>query len=413
MTIPTIDNIRSNKLGYLNESTRKRLSLISFAVWGFTILFVRAGESLDRIPSDPGDDYFRAAALEPIKSLFLKADNQLIVGIRLLSEIVILFPFRYQAIVTNILVIGIWVLTSLLIVYIIQLESSNKLISYIGGTLFLVAPAMSESQLGNIGGTRWALYGAVAFAISSPKFRSNHFLVLIGLIILLGITHPLALVLLPGALHWLFFASKAERQKIRIIFSVFVVCFIIQLIASGIFNGSQIGRLNTAVFWPWQGAGAFWWFNWLFPPLLACSILCLRLLIGSRYSLKNTFATLLALQSLSISIATYALAGIGDRYMIIPFALSGTSAFIMLFDLRSKLRRFFIPILVLTIFLALVPIVKWFPASWYLTDQPNWRLQIDTATTRCKINGSGEVLLFFSPDRAEPYSCQEILSRNS
>lgn len=401
------------KSGHLNEKIFKRLWLVSFAVWGSTILFLRMTESIDRIPSDPGDDYFRTASLESLRSLFSKADNQLIVGIRLLSEIILIFPFRYQAISTNILVIGIWVMASTLIVQIIQLESSSKLISYIGGTLFLTAPAMSESQLGNIGGTRWALYGAIAVAISSPKFRSSHFRVLLGLIVVLGISHPLALVLLPGALHWMFFAPKAERQKGRIVFSVLVVCFLIQLITSGILSGAQIGRRNTAVFWPWDGAGAFWWFNWLFPPLLAFSCLCLQFSIGSRFSLRNTFPMLLALQSLSISITTYALAGIGDRYMIIPFALSGTSAFILLFELRYALRRFFAPILVLGIFFVLVPTIKWFPAGWYLTGQPSWRLQIDTATTRCKSDMSSEVLLYFSPDRSERYSCQEILSRNS
>jgi len=384
-----------------------------FAFLGYLISFGRITESIDRIPSDPGDDYFRTAALQPIKSLFWKADNQLIVGIRLLSEIVILFPFRYQAILTNILVVSFWVMASVLIVYIIELESGSKLVSFIGGILFLAAPAMSESHLGNIGGIRWALYGATAVAISSPKFRSNQFRFLLALILLLGITHPLAVALIPGALLWVIFASKHDLRKSRVVFVVIAACFIIQLVASGILSGEQIGRRNTAVYWPWDGAGAFWWFNWLFPPLLAISCLCFRWRFGPRYSSKFTFATLLAFQSLSISFTTYALAGIADRYLIIPFALSGISAFIILFELRFTLRRFFAPILISAIILALVPITKWFPAGWYLTGQTGWRVQIDTATTLCKSDASKEILLYFSPNRSEPYSCQEILGRNS
>lgn len=394
-------------------TTVKRMWFIPFAVWGFIILFARMSESIDRIPNDPGDEYFRAAALEPIKNLFSKTDNQLIVGIRFLCELVILFPFRYQAIITNILVAGVWVMASLLIVHIIKLESRNNLISYICGTLFLVTPAMSESQLGNIGGTRWALYGVVAVAISSPKFRSRHVFVIFGLVVVLGFTHPLALAVLPGALHWLFFSSKDDRQKSRFIFCAIVAGFIVQLIASGILSGTQIGRRDTAVFWPWDDAGAFWWFNWLFPPLLAISCLCLRFAIRNRYSLNSVFPTLLAIQSLTISITTYALAGISDRYMIVPFALSGISALITLLELRTVLRRIYAPIVILAILFAFVPTIKWFPAGWYLTGQQEWRTQIDAATTKCKSDPSSEILLYFSPDRSEPYSCREILSRNS
>lgn len=399
-----------NPLSALNNGLT---GLMSFALLGFVISFARIRESIDRIPSDPGDEYFRTAALEPIKSLFTKADNQLIVGIRLLIEIVILFPFRYQAIVTNVLVVIFWVMTSVLIVYIIELESKSRLISYIGGILFLAAPAMSESHVGNIGGIRWALYGATAIAISSPMFRSNHFSFLLVLIMLLGITHPLTAFIVPGALHWLFFASKPDLRRGRIVIGVIAACFILQFAASGMLNGTPVGRLNTAVFWPWAGAGLFWWFNWLFPPLLAISCLFFRWIIGHRFSSKFTFATILALQSLSISVATYALAGISDRYLIIPFALSGISAFMILFELRSKLRLFFAPIFISSIIFALVPIIIWFPAGFFLTGQTTWRAQIDAAMATCEIDSASHILLYFSPDRSESYTCQEIFSRNS
>jgi len=395
----------------LGESTKRLIGMFLFALVGFTISFARISQSIDRIPSDPGDEYLRTAALKPISSLFSYADNQLIVGIRLLSELVILFPFRDQAIVTNILVVIFWVIASVIIFHIIELESKSKLVATIGGILFLAAPATSESQLGNIGGIRWALYGVTAVAVSSPIFRSNHFRVLLGLIVLLGITHPLAAALMPGVIHLLRNASKSDRRRGRIAFSVISSLFILQFIASGSFSGSPTGRLNTAVFWPWTGAGAFWWFNWLFPPLLAIVCLLFRWNFGRRYSSNLTFATLLAFQSLSISIAPYALAGIADRYLIVPFALSGTSAFIILFESRSTLRQFFVPIFISAIILALVPIVKWFPASWYLTGQTTWRVQIDAANSLCIFDPTSDVILHFSPDRSEPYSCQEILSR--
>lgn len=412
MTI-TVQDCHSKIPAKASASIPKRVWFIPFAVWGFAILFARMGNSIGRIPSDPGDEYFRAAALQPIKSLFLRTDNQLIVGIRFLSELVVLFPFRYQAIVTNVLVAGVWVLASILIVQIVQSESHSKFISFIGGTLFLVAPALSESQLGNIGGIRWALYGVAAVAISSPKFRSNHVRVLLGLIVLLGLTHPLALAIFPGALHWLFVSSKVDRRKSTVILCVIVACFAVQLVASEMLGGAQIGRLNTAVFWPWDGAGAFWWFNWLFPPLLAVSCLCVHFIVRNKPFTNTDFAALLAFQSFTISFTTYALAGISDRYLIVPFVLSGTSAFIMLFELKFFLQRLYSPMLLAAVFLALVPIIKWFPAGWYLTGQQTWRSQVDSAIMKCNLDPSTEILLYYASGVSESYSCLEIFSRNS
>jgi hypothetical protein len=150
---------------------------------------------------------------------------------------------------------GLWALGALFVARLYSKTTTHLLWSTTIGLLVILAPAASESQLGNIGGTRWLLYLVVALMISNTDqyfeiLMSNRRLFgLAILILLLGLTNPISFALIPGlavTYFWQWKSLSARMSK----FNLMVIGLILLTIAIQLFSVLQtdreIGRKSTA-----------------------------------------------------------------------------------------------------------------------------------------------------------------------
>ena len=88
-------------------SLQKKFNQIGLSVLIFTISAVgRVIYSADRLPPDPGYGFFEESHNSNLWVIFRTEGGYLDVPRRLLSEVVVLFPIRYSALIGT----GLWVL---------------------------------------------------------------------------------------------------------------------------------------------------------------------------------------------------------------------------------------------------------------------------------------------------------------
>jgi hypothetical protein len=285
------------------------------------------------------------------------------------------------------------------------------------GLLVILAPAASESQLGNIGGTRWLLYLVVALMISNTDqyfkiLMSNRRLFgLAVLILLLGLTNPISFALIPGlavTYFWQWRSLSARMSK----FNLMVIGLILLTIAIQLFSVLQtdreIGRKSTATYFLWSGAGFYWKFI-VFAPIAVVGVVLFLLQRNHRHIAHSRTILLLCIQSASIYIATYVLAGISDRYLIAPYVLSFVALVVLVSEIGVRKRKFDSIIMVTSLAVALLASILWFSASTYLTSGLSWSNQIDNVVEQCSTDREASVQLVFSDGNPNDVPCDYIL----
>ena len=403
---------------FLIRHNRKDLMLLC---GGWFLLFVvyllRILESFRSIPADPGSDYLIDASRDGLMSLFQSADGQIIFGIRSLANIISLLPTQTHAIAMGLIVGGLWALGALFVARLYSKTTNHLLWSMTIGLLVILAPAASESQLGNIGGTRWLLYLVVALMISNTDqyfeiLMSNRRLIgLAILILLLGLTNPIAFALIPGLAVTCFWQWKSLSARVSK-FNLMMIGLILLTIAVQLFSVLQtdreIGRKSTATYFLWSGAGFYWKFI-VFAPIAVIGVVLFVLQRNHRHITHSRTILLLCIQSASIYLATYALAGLGDRYLIAPYVLSFVALSGLISEVDVRQRKFDATIMIAPLAIAFLASILWFPANSYLTSGLSWSDQIDNAIEKCSIDREGPVQLIFSDGNPNDVPCDYIL----
>jgi hypothetical protein len=383
----------------------------------FVVYLVKIRHSMFFIPADPGIDYLIDANRGSLENLTILADGQLVVGYKIIANSISVLSPRSHALAMGIVIAGLWALGATFIARFYSKITNHLMWSMTIGLLVILAPAASESQLGNIGGTRWLLYLVVALMISntdqySKILMSNRRLFgLAILILLLGLTNPISFALIPGlavTYFWQWRSLSARMSK----FNLMVIGLILLTIAIQLFSVLQtdreIGRKSTATYFLWSGAGFYWKFI-VFAPIAVVGVVLFLLQRNHRHIAHSRMILLLCIQSASIYIATYVLAGISDRYLIAPYVLSFVALVVLVSEIGVRKRKFDSIIMVTSLAVALLASILWFSASTYLTSGLSWSNQIDNVVEQCSTDREASVQLVFSDGNPNDVPCDYIL----
>jgi hypothetical protein len=383
----------------------------------FVVYLVKIRHSMFFIPADPGIDYLIDANRGWLENLTILADGQLVVGYKIIANSISVLSPRSHALAMGIVIAGLWALGATFIARFYSKITNHLLWSTTIGLLVILAPAASESQLGNIGGTRWLLYLVVALMISNTDqyfkiLMSNRRLFgLAILILLLGLTNPISFALIPGlavTYFWQWRSLSARMSK----FNLMVIGLILLTIAIQLFSVLQtdreIGRKSTATYFLWSGAGFYWKFI-VFAPIAVVGVVLFLLQRNHRHIAHSRTILLLCIQSASIYIATYVLAGISDRYLIAPYVLSFVALVVLVSEIGVRKRKFDSIIMVTSLAVALLASILWFSASTYLTSGLSWSNQIDNVVEQCSTDREASVQLVFSDGNPNDVPCDYIL----
>jgi hypothetical protein len=381
------------------------------------LYLLRIQGSISFLAADPGLDYFASASVNGWKSVFELADGQLIIGIRILANFISAFPITFIAIATGLTVAGLWAIgAAVLYLLHFQLTGSHSW-SFLLGVFTIVNPAASESQLGNLGGTRWLFYLIVAYSLANPKIlirlsKSRQTIVSsILFVLLLGLTNPMTFAILPGLFICFYWHRRNLNQILRkfyfsLIFTI-IATTVIQLVAV-FYNQREFGRQSTATYVLWAGSGFYWKFIF-FAPIAVICVVTFLMARGRSKGDETKVVVLLSIQSLSVFIANYILAGIADRYLIAPYVLSFSALMFVLNNSWSVQSMFERVLSISTITVALASSVIWFSANSYLISGLDWSEQISNAKIECANKDLESVLIIFSDGNPNEVSCEYVL----
>jgi len=125
-----------------------------------------------------------------------------------------------------------------------------------------------------------------------------------------------------------------------------------------------------------------------------------------RQSQRRQLWNLLAVNSVLLSVASYLLGGITDRYFVVPMTLTWVAAALLLqeFWVRfGSVGRFIAIAVILTL---LVPTAKWFKAGWYLTSGESWHSQVVAARMECESTDVRSVRIGVTPVGSHETACE-------
>lgn len=372
----------------------------------------RIRNSFDRLPVDPGYEFFEDTYRHGISALVRTEGGYLDIPRRVFAEVVTLFPIRQTGNVGSI----IWLLmasaTAVFVAAMIKRIHPSKVLAVACGACVVLAPSASESQIGNQSVVKWFLILVAIVVVSLPKehqlsARTTAFLVLLS-----GVSNPMTfLAAIPFGVSLLQRKLDLKSSRTRLILGAFIIGFVIQL-AFWKTTGVGVQKYDTRTYALWPGAGAFWYYNLIIPPLTCAAFVVRSMLPEWSWCPKpSRFVLNLSLTGLVLFFVTYALSGIGDRYFVIPQIL----AFIVvaIYTVQHFEGTTFILRAALAVSIAIFcrATVKWYDAGWFLADGPKWSEQVDAARAKCEVDSTLVIKLEQALGTTD-LPCSAILSRN-
>jgi hypothetical protein len=368
--------------------------------------------SFDRLPVDPGYEFFEDTYKHGVSALVKTEGGYLDIPRRMIAEIVTLFPLRQTGNVGSL----IWLLmvsaTAVFVAAMIKRIHPSKFLAIACGACVVLAPSASESQIGNQSVVKWFLILIAIVVVSLPEEHQLSASTTAFLVLLSGVSNPMTfLVAVPLGLSLLQRKLDLKDSRTRLILGAFIIGFVIQLV-SWKTTGIGVQKYETRTYSLWPGAGAFWYYNFIIPPL-TCAAFVLRSMLPewSWCPKPSRFVLNLSLTGLVLFLVTYGLSGIGDRYFVVPQIL----AFIVvaIYAVQHFEGTGFILRAALAVSIAIFcrASVKWYDAGWFLADGPKWSEQVDAATTKCEADSTLVIKLeqaFGTTD----LPCSAILSRS-
>ena len=378
----------------------------------FAVGYGRIRHSFDRLPVDPGYEFFEDSFQNGLSVLVKTEGGYLDIPRRMIAELVTVFPLRLTGSAGSFIWLLLVSATALFVSAMMKRVHRSNLLAIACGTAVVIAPSASESQIGNQSVVKWFLILIAIMVVSLPKehqlsARTTAFLVLLS-----SVSNPMTiLAAVPLGLTLLQRELKLRDSRTILIVGAFVVGFAIQVI-SWRTTGVGIQKYETRTYALWPGAGAFWYYNFIIPPLTCAAFVVRAMLPNWSWCPKpSRFILNLSLTGLVLFTATYALSGIADRYFVVPQIL----AFIVValyaaqhFEGTNFVLRVSLAISIAIFFRASV---KWYDAGWFLADGPKWSDQVDAAIAKCEVD-SKLVIKLEQAFGTTDLPCSAILSRS-
>ncbi len=397
-----------------NVESRLKLSHASWlalvSAGYLAVIFSRNWSALGRFPADPGYLYMGDALRNPLSFVFSPNWAYLDVLPRLTGEVVILFPIEYHALVTASLVNLIWVACALVIAQVIYSETGDRLISGLSGSILLLVPVAMESSLGNIGGVKWPVIAAVATAYCSAGALQRYGRSIVAGTLVVGLSHPLLVVVCAPLIWHLTRTQNAARRTAILGLAAIFATFAAQIAVAGLDSAAR-GWGSARVLAPWPNMGLFWWFGLLSPALGAIVVIVVGTAPALRQSQRRQLWNLLALNSVLLSVASYLLGGITDRYFVVPMTLTWIAGALLLQEFWVRFGSVGKLIAIAVILTLLVPTAKWFKAGWYLTSGDSWHSQVVSARSECESTDVRSVHIGTSPVGSYEIACELLNDR--
>jgi len=382
-----------------------------FAIFA-AVGYGRIRQSFDRLPVDPGYEFFEDSYQNGLFVLVKTEGGYLDIPRRTIAELVTVLPLRHTGSAGSLLWLLMVSATALFLTVIIKRIHHSNVLAIACGAAVVIVPSASESQIGNQSVVKWFLILIAIVVVSLPKEHQLSTRTTAFLVLLCGVSNPITFVAaVPLGLSLLQRTLNLKDSRTRLILGAFIIGFVIQLV-SWKTTGVGVQKYETRTYSLWPGAGAFWYYNFIIPPL-TCAAFVLRSMLPewSWCPKPSRFLLNLSLAGLVLFLVTYGLSGIGDRYFVVPQIL----AFIVvaIYTVQHFEGTGFILRASLAVSIAIFcrASVKWYDAGWFLADGPKWSEQVDAAIATCESDPTLVIKLeqaFGTTD----LSCQTILSRS-
>ena len=378
----------------------------------FALGLGRIRNSFDRLPVDPGYEFFEDTYRQGVSALIKTEGGYLDIPRRIIAEIVTLFPIRQTGNVGSL----IWLLmvsaTAVFVAVMVKRVHPSKVLAIACGACVVLAPSASESQIGNQSVVKWFLILIAIFVVSLPEehqlsARTTAFLVLLS-----GVSNPMTfLAAAPFGVSLLQRKLDLKDSRTRLILGAFIIGFVVQLV-SWKTTGVGVQKYETRTYSLWPGAGAFWYYNFIIPPLTCAAFVVRSMLPEWSWCPKpSRFILHLSLTGLVLFVVTYVLSGIGDRYFVVPQILAFIVVAVYTVQHFEGTKFVLRAALAVSIAIFCRASVKWYDAGWFLSDGPKWSDQIDQARVTCAADLMQTIKLEQAMGTTD-LPCTAILSRS-
>jgi|694.fasta_scaffold29738_7 hypothetical protein len=378
----------------------------------FAIGLGRIRKSFDHLPVDPGYEFFEDTYKYGISALVKTEGGYLDIPRRIIAEVVTLFPIRHTGNVGSM----IWLLmvsaTAVFIAAMVKRIHPSKALAIACGACVILAPSASESQIGNQSVVKWFLMLIAIIVVSLPEEHQLSARTTAILVLLSGLSNPMTfLATLPLGLSLLQRKLNLRDSRTKLILGAFIIGFVIQLI-SWKTTGVGIQKYDSRTYALWPGAGAFWYYNLIIPPL-TCAAFVMRAMLPewSWCPKPSRFILNLSLTGLVLFVVTYVLSGIGDRYFVVPQMLAFIVVAVYTAQHFEGTKFILRAALAVSIAIFCRASVKWYDAGWFLSDGPKWSEQVDLARSRCEVDSTQIIQLEQALGNTE-LPCSAILARS-
>ena len=384
-----------------------------FIATGFVytlLIFARDWKAIDRIGADTGYTYVPDAVRENLWVVFKPFPEYFEISGRAAAEIVALFPIRYHAIASSTVVNLIWVALGLFIYAMVFQESKNQVVSSLSGLVLIVTPHANESSIGNIGMIKFPLTAAVAIAFCSSRAIIKYPKLIAIVALIAGLSQPILFV---TTLPLLWLAKSPDRELRRKVLSLLMVVygtFVIQVLKVGLGTAIQ-GRSGSSVKSLWPGMGLFWYSGIFFPTLFALFVVAVNSVKPIRNTKFSQIRYFLCASTIALAVSCFILGGIADRYFVAPMTLAWITGILFLVDFVDIFKKIKKLTIAIAFVFAIVPVVHWFEAGWFLTSGPTWTSEVDRATEFCRDHPDSEVELLVSPLGYSETYCWQVLNK--
>ena len=374
------------------------------------LIFARDWKAIDRIGADTGYTYVPDAVRENLWVVFKPFPEYFEISGRAAAEIVALFPIRYHAIASSTVVNLIWVALGLFIYAMVFQESKNQVVSSLSGLVLIVTPHANESSIGNIGMIKFPLTAAVAIAFCSSRAIIKYPKLIAIVALIAGLSQPILFV---TTLPLLWLAKSPDRELRRKVLSLLMVVygtFVIQVLKVGLSTAIQ-GRSGSSVKSLWPGMGLFWYSGIFFPTLLALFVIAVNTIKPIRNTKFSQIRYFLCASTIALAVSCFILGGIADRYFVAPMTLAWITGILFLVDFVDIFKKIKKLTIAIAFVFAIVPVVHWFEAGWFLTSGPTWTSEVDRATEFCRDHPDSEVELLVSPWGYSEAYCWQVVKK--
>ena len=394
---------------------RPRKTLLSgatlYAVF-VAVGYSRIRHSFDRLPVDPGYEFFEDSYQYGLSVLVKTEGGYLDIPRRMIAEVVTLFPIRQTGNVGSLIWLFMVSATAVFIAAMVKRIHPSKVLAIACGACVVLVPSASESQIGNQSVVKWFLILIAIIVVSLPEGHQLSARTTAILVLLSGVSNPMTfLAAVPLGLSLLKRKLNLKDSRTELILGAFIIGFAIQLI-SWKTTGVGVQKYESRTYALWPGAGAFWYYNLIIPPL-TCAAFVMRAMLPewSWCPKPSRFILNLSLTGLVLFLVTYVLSGIGDRYFVVPQMLAFIVVAVYTVQHFEGTKFVLRAALAVSIAIFCRASVKWYDAGWFLSDGPKWSEQVDAARSRCEVDSTLVIKLEQALGTTD-LPCSAILARS-